>query len=90
MGSFLEHRARFGESDGLPHTGGQEYPCGTGDAAVAWCNTPSVREALHMHPESFYGRPWSLQAGPGMQYTTYTGSSYDLYPDLLKHTPVLI
>ena len=43
-----------------------------------------------MHDEAFYGRPWALQAGPGMEYSTYTGSSYDLYPLLLKHMPVLI
>ena len=34
---------------------------------------PQVRAALHMKPETFYGRPWSSQAGAGMQYTTYTG-----------------
>ena len=94
VGTVREHRARLGDdandSGLLPHSGGQEYPCGTGDAAVTWCNTPAVREALHMHPESFYGRPWALQAGAGMQYTTYTGSSYDLYPSLLERTPVLI
>ena len=47
-------------------------------------------QALHMRPEAFYGRPWSLQAGAGMQYTTYTGSSFDLYPSLLQHVDVLI
>ena len=97
VASFLEHRVRLGglgspktTADAQPHSGGQEYPCGTGRAAVQWCNNPSVRKALHMHDESFYGRPWALQAGAGMQYTTYTGASYDLYPQLLKHTPVLI
>jgi hypothetical protein len=30
-------------SDDAPHTGGETYPCGTGKAATAWCNTPSVR-----------------------------------------------
>ena len=102
MGTFSHHHARFDDQrsassrssssagSSLPHEGGQEYPCGTGHAAVAWCNTPSVRAALHMHPEAFYGRPWALQAGPGMRYTTYTGASYDLYPSLLQHVPVLI
>jgi len=89
LATFAEHRARL-RSDDAPHTGGETYPCGTGKAATAWCNTPSVREALHMHPEAFYRRPWALQAGAGMAYTTYTGSSYDLYPSLLTHTPVLI
>jgi hypothetical protein len=64
----------------LPASGGQSYACGTGRAATAWCNDVAVREAIHMKPESFYGRAWSLQAGAGMRYTTYTGSSYDLYP----------
>ena len=95
IGSFLDHRARFGAaadgaSEGVPHEGGQEYPCGTGTAATRWCNIPSVREALHMHPEAFYGRPWALQAGAGMHYTTYTGASYDLYPEIVQHIPVLI
>ena len=43
-----------------------------------------------MHPEAFYGRPWALQAGAGMHYTTYTGASYDLYPEIVHHIPVLI
>ena len=43
-----------------------------------------------MHPEAFYGRPWALQAGAGMHYTTYTGASYDLYPEIVQHIPVLI
>ena len=42
-----------------------------------------------MQPQSFYGYPWSLFAHE-MNYDHYTGSSYDLYPELLKHTPVLI
>ena len=85
VGTMLEHAQRLGD----PSTGGQSYPCGTGKAATVWANMPEVRAALHMKPESFYGRPWSLQAA-GMQYTTYTGASYDLYPGILRHVDVLI
>jgi len=70
--------------------GGQQYPCGTGRAATAWANNPDVRAALHMRSQSFYGRPWALQAGAGMQYSTYTGASYDLYPSILERHGVLI
>lgn len=70
-------------NDPLRPTGGQVYPCGTGEAAHVWCNRPEVRAALHMKPEAFYGRPWSSQAGEGMRYTTYTGASFDLYPKIL-------
>ena len=69
VGTMLEHAQRLAD----PSTGGQSYPCGTGKAATVWANMPEVRAALHMKPESFYGRPWSLQAS-GMQYTTYTGA----------------
>ena len=69
--SLLQHAQRLGTSAApLPSTGGQEYPCGTGHAATVWANSAAVREALHVRPEAFYGRPWSLQAGAGMQYTT--------------------
>ena len=85
--TFSELRARF--ADG-PANGGQSYPCGTGHATTTWCNDPAVREGIHMKPESFYGRPWSLQAGQGMSYDHYTGASFDLYPDIIKHTRVLI
>jgi len=37
-----------------------------------------------MKPEGFYNRPWSGQAGAGVRYTTYTGSSFDLYPRILQ------
>ena len=96
LASLLEHRRRLGDApassspSSSPSSGGQEYPCGTGKAATAWANTPVVREALHMKPQAFYGRPWSLQAGAGMEYTTYTGASYDLYPGLLQKVNVLI
>lgn len=70
--------------------GGEEYSCGTGAAAVAWGNHPSVRDALHMKPADFYKRPWSTQAGPGMQYATYTGSSFDLYPRILQRVRTTI
>ena len=72
-----------------PHTGGESYPCGTGDATVAYVNTPEVRRAFNMKPESFYGHPWNLGGGD-LAYTTYTGSSYDLYPAILAKVPVLI
>ena len=81
MGTFLDHLQRLGSHGGLSDSaggvpeGGQSYPCGTGAATVAWCNNEEVRKAIHMHPQSFYGRPWSLQAGPGMKYSTYTGAS---------------
>lgn len=99
VGTLLEHARRYGgrgvgrgggggaSGDALPSTGGQEYPCGTGKAAAAWANTPAVREALHMKPQSFYGRAWPQN---NMTYTTYTGASYDLYPGLLQHVDVLI
>mmetsp|Transcript_78557 Transcript_78557/g.156175 ORF Transcript_78557/g.156175 Transcript_78557/m.156175 type:complete len:510 (-) Transcript_78557:336-1865(-) len=86
VATLLQHARRYGN----PSSGGEEYPCGTGKAATIWANTPEVREALHMHSESFYGRPWSLQAGAGMRYATYTGASYDLYPSLLAQVDVLI
>merc|ERR1740117_1631800 len=54
-------------------------------AASVWLNSPEVRAALHVERDGFYGRPWSSQAGIGMNYTTYTGASYDLYPRILKH-----
>ena len=46
LGSLGALRARYG--DELPSHGGQEYPCGTGKAATAWCNNEDVRAALHM------------------------------------------
>ena len=73
-----------------PNKGGESYMCGTGEAAVTWANRADVRSALHMKTESFYGRPWSTQAGAGMSYTTYTGSSFDLYPRILQHFRVTI
>jgi len=73
-----------------PAHGGESYMCGTGVAAVTWANREDVRQALHMKPQSFYGRPWSTQAGAGMRYTTYTGSSYDLYPKILQHVRTTI
>ena len=89
VATILSHAARFRDGqDAPPSSGGQEYPCGTGRAATIWANTPEVREALHMRPQSFYGRPWSLQAGAGMEYTTYTGASFDLYPEILQHVDV--
>lgn len=92
VGTLLEHMRRFGAgaAEAPRDAGGQQYPCGTGKAAVAWANLPAVRDALHMHPQSFYGRPWSLQAGPSMNYTTYTGASFDLYPGLLQRVNVTI
>ena len=64
-----------------PHTGGEVYPCGTEAAAAAWANNAAVRTALHVLPASFYNRTWPHN---GMQYTTYTGASYDIYPNILK------
>merc|ERR1712232_433958 len=55
---------------------------GTGHAAQVWVNTLEVRAALHVEPESFYGQPWPRGR---MNYTTYTGASFDLYPRILKH-----
>ena len=89
LGSLAALRARYGGDD-LPAHGGQEYPCGTGKAATTWCNNEAVRAAMHMHSQSFYGYPWSLGAGASMNYDHYTGASYDLYPALLQHVPVLI
>lgn len=63
------------------HVGGETYPCGTGNAAQVWVNMPEVRAALHVEPESFYGQPWPRGR---MNYTTYTGASFDLYPRILK------
>ena len=89
LSSGTQHRARL-NAPGPRHTGGQSYACGTGRATTAWANDPAVRLALHMQPESFYGYSWALFAGAAMQYDHYTGASYDLYPTLLQHTPVLI
>ena len=72
--SAVTRRKRLDQVDGdgaddstAPHTGGESYPCGTGAAANAWVNDPSVRTALHMKDEDFYGRPWP---GNHMNYTT--------------------
>lgn len=74
-----------------PSQGGMAYACGTGPAAEAWANNPAVRAALHMRPESFYQRRWSSSAASSaMQYTTYTGASFDLYPRILQHVRTTI
>ena len=74
--------------------GGQPYPCGTGDAVAAFCNNEQVREALHLKPLSFYdGHPWVASAFGNdwaMIYPTFSGCSYDLYPQLLQHYSAII
>ena len=47
----------------------------SGPATSAYLNLPQVREAFHVKPESFYGRPWSGEPGPMMQYDHCTLSS---------------
>ena len=79
VGTFSELRERFSK----PSSGGQAYPCGTGAAAAAWCNNDEARAGFHMHPRSFYPAPWAGQAGAAMNYSHYTGASFDLYPDIV-------
>ena len=86
-GTFSELRRRF--ADAAP-TGGQSYPCGTGKAAAAWCNNDDARAGFNVKPLSFYGRPWTSQAGVGMQYDHYTGASFDLYPEIVKRYRTVI
>ena len=79
-GTFSELRERFAK----PSSGGQSYPCGTGAAAAAWCNNDDARAGFHMHPRSFYPAPWAGGAGAAMNYSHYTGASFDLYPVSLR------
>ena len=87
VGTFSELRRRFAQP--VPG-GGQAYPCGTGRAAAAWCNNDDARAGINMKPLSFYGRPWTSQAGVGMHYDHYTGASFDLYPDIVKRYRTVI
>ena len=85
-GTFSELRERFSR----PASGGQVYPCGTGAAAAAWCNNDAARAGFNMKPRSFYPAPWAAQAGAAMNYTHYTGASYDLYPSIVSKYRVVI
>lgn len=83
------HRTSLDDSDGS--TGGPpySYPCDTSAAAKAWMNLPSVQTAFHVASESFLNRTWS-GCGGGLHYNTYTHSSLDVYPDLLKKYRILV
>merc|ERR1711920_257309 len=60
---------------------------------AAFCNHPEAREALHLHPEAFYGRPWNSNAfgnDDAMRYATMSGCSYCLYPGILARYSILV
>jgi len=81
-------------TQGSAAMGGQPYPCGTGDAVAAFCNNEEVRKALHLKPIEFYGgHLWVANAFGNdwsMVYPTFSGCSYDLYPELLQHYSAII
>jgi hypothetical protein len=83
------------EAEPEPATGGVEvgggppysWKCGMGDATNTWMNSPIVRKAINVHPQSFYHAPWPYH---GMDYSTYTHASIDLYPELLSKYRIVI
>ena len=62
--------------------GGPPYSwhCGMGEATDKWMNSEAVRRAIHVKPQEYFGAPWPYH---GMEYSTYTHASIDLYPSLL-------
>merc|ERR1711957_772372 len=57
------------------------------------CNNEEVRSALHLKPLSFYEKPWKIDAfgnDDAMLYSTFSGDSYSLYPELLSRYNVVI
>ena len=83
MATMIEHIERL-EAQHAGGVGGGPpfpYPCGTGNAVDVWMNNPDVRKAINVPPQSFYGgKPWPNR---GMQYSTYTHASIDLW--LVQH-----
>lgn len=65
--SWLDHEEHFSNLPG-PLMQPDEYPCGRNRGVVAWINLPVVREAIHMKPQSFYGHPFTMEAGRALNY----------------------
>ena len=80
---FSDHRHRIEDQDQSRVTGGPPYSwrCGMGAATNAWMNNALVRKAIHVPDQEFYGGQWPSH---GMDYSTYTHASLDLYPSLLS------
>jgi hypothetical protein len=56
------------------------YPCGKQAGATAWLNDATVRAALNVPNESFYGHPFSLGThDPSLKYTRTVDSLVDTY-----------
>ena len=67
------------------------YPCGKQHGATSWLNEPSVRTALHVPPESFYGYRYYLdQIEPPFNYTSNVPSLVGTYLRLIPKYKVLI
>jgi serine carboxypeptidase-like clade 1 len=67
------------------------YPCGKQNGAVRWLNNPTVRSALHVPPEEFYGYKFFLdQIAPPFNYTSDVASLVPTYRRLIPRIKVLI
>eukprot|EP00754_Rhynchopus_humris_P035152 Rhum_TRINITY_DN16719_c0_g1::Rhum_TRINITY_DN16719_c0_g1_i1::g.164193::m.164193/K16296/SCPL-I; serine carboxypeptidase-like clade I len=82
--TFTEVAARVAATGRLekPSLGQPDtYPCGAQKAAAAWLNHDSVRKALHVPSEAFFGHPFHLESQV-LQYNGNRPHLLDIYPTI--------